>query len=114
MDELSLLDRRCRAVEDEPAQTEDDEPVGEIEGDAEVRAEGKVLIRSRDSVRLRVTRALEVHRLALNRDAPGVGLRRTAQHPDHGALACSVVADETDDFAGAHRETDVLHREDGS
>src|SRR5438046_1960855 len=39
MDQLPLLDRCSRAVEDEPTQTEDDEPVGEIESDVNVMAD---------------------------------------------------------------------------
>ena len=70
--------------------------------------EAQLLRHQRDAELLRVQRARDCGRLAVNQDDAAVDLMHAGEHLDQRALARAVLAADGADFLGADRQRDVL------
>ena len=78
----------------------------------QVRAEVDLLVDGADPGLLRLQRAGEAHRLAVQRDRAGVDRVDAGQHLDQRRLAGAVLAHQGVDLAGEEPEVDVVERRD--
>jgi hypothetical protein len=84
----------------------------DVLGDGELAVEARLLVDGGDPQRLGVARVMDVHRLVVEADGPGVRLIDPGDDLDEGGLAGAVLADQGVHLAGTHVEVHMVERLD--